>query len=171
MTENLVDSATSFAMDNSQRKITKIAREVAKFAARTLKADGIGTAEFDVLHVIRKNPGITQKEICNTLGLDKGAVAKQIFNMENKGYVIRKSNPTDGRSQLLYATNKANELKNSKAHVEALFYQWLLEDLTAQEMKVFVEALDKIYLKCKNESKSNFTTMSQIVKESEKNGK
>ena len=91
--------------------------------------------------------------------------------MENKGYVIRKSNPTDGRSQLLYATNKANKLKNSKAHVEALFYQWLLEDLTAQEMKVFVEALDKIYLKCKNESKSNFTTMSQIVKESEKNGK
>ena len=59
LTENLVDSATSFAMDNSQRKITKIAREVAKFAARTLKADGIGTAEFDVLHVIRKNPGIT----------------------------------------------------------------------------------------------------------------
>lgn len=156
-------------MDSSKRKITKIAREVAKFAARTLKADGIGTAEFDVLHVIRKNPGITQKEVCITLGLDKGAVAKQILSMENKGYVVRENNPADGRSQLLYATEKANELKNSKAHVEALFYQWLLEDLTANETEIFLQALDKLYLKCKNESKNNFQTMSQIVKESEKN--
>lgn len=158
-------------MDNSQRKITKIAREVGKFAARTLKADGIGTAEFDVLHVIRKNPGITQKEICNTLGLDKGAVAKQILNMENKGYVVRKNNPTDGRSQLLYATEKANELKNSKAHIEAIFYQWLLEDLSVEEMEIFLQALDKLYIKCKNESKSNFETMSYIVRKGQENEK
>ncbi len=143
--------------------------EVSKFASRTLKADGIGTAEFDVLHVIRKNPKITQKEICNTLGLDKGAVAKQIANMENKGYVVRENNPKDGRSQLLYATEKANVLKNSKAHVETLFYQWLLEDLTSEETDSFVKTLDKLYLKCKNESKNNFETMSQIVKRSEKN--
>ncbi len=156
-------------MDKSQRRITKIARKVSKFAARTLKADGIGTAEFDVLHVIRKNPGITQKEICNALGLDKGAVAKQVSNMENKGYVMRQINPLDGRSQLLYATEKANELKNSKAHVEALFYQWLLEDLTEEETNIFVQALDKLYIKCKSESKNNFKTMSQIVEESEEN--
>lgn len=156
-------------MDKSQRRITKIAREVSKFAALTLKADGIGTAEFDVLHVIRKNPGITQKEICNALGLDKGAVAKQVSNMENKGYVVRQINPLDKRSQLLYATEKANELKNSKAHVEALFYQWLLEDLTEEETNIFVQALNKLYIKCKSESKNNFKTMSQIVKESEKN--
>lgn len=156
-------------MDNTKRKITKIAREVAKFAARTLKADGIGTAEFDVLHLIRKNPGITQKEICANLAIDKGAVAKQISNMESKGYVLRKSNPNDGRSQLLYATEKADVLKNSKAHVETLFYQWLLEDLSKEEREKFAQMLDKLYLKCKTESKNNFKTMSQIIKESEKN--
>lgn len=61
-----------------------------KFTARTIKAGGVGTAEFDLIHVIRKNPGITQAEICRILGADKGAVAKQTANLEAKGYLCRK---------------------------------------------------------------------------------
>ena len=156
-------------MDNTKRRITKIAREVGKFAARTLRADGIGTGEFDVLHLIRKNPGITQKEICSSLALDKGAVARQITRMETKGYVIRKTNPSDGRSQLLYATEKADELKNSKAHVETLFYSWLLEELSEEEREVFSSLLERLYLKCKAESRGGFVTMNRIVKENVKN--
>lgn len=49
-------------MDISERKITKIAREDGKFTVRTMRADGVGTAEFDLIHAIRKNPGITQSE-------------------------------------------------------------------------------------------------------------
>ena len=47
-------------MDSTRRQITKIAREVGKFTVRTMKAEGVGTAEFDLIHVVRKNPGITQ---------------------------------------------------------------------------------------------------------------
>lgn len=50
-------------MDITERKITKIAREVSKFTVRTLCAEGIGPGEFDVLHAIRKNPGITQSGV------------------------------------------------------------------------------------------------------------
>ena len=46
-------------MDITKRQITKIAREVSKFTVRTLRDTGIGTGELDVLHTIRKNPGIT----------------------------------------------------------------------------------------------------------------
>ena len=38
-------------MDDTQRKITKIAREAAKFTVQTMKAEGIGTAEFDFIHL------------------------------------------------------------------------------------------------------------------------
>lgn len=33
-------------MDVTERKMTKIAREVSKFTVQTMKEDGIGTAEF-----------------------------------------------------------------------------------------------------------------------------
>lgn len=151
-------------MDITKREITKIAREVSKFTVRTLRADGIGTGEFDVLHAIRKNPGITQAGVCKIVGMDKGAIARQTANLESKGYLTRSVNPADGRSQLLYATEKAEGLKNSKAHVEALFYEWLLQPLSDGERVEFTRLLDILYRRCKAESKADFPEMCEIVK-------
>lgn len=152
-------------MDITKREITKIAREVAKFTARTMKADGIGVAEFDVVHTIRKNPGITQAEICKILGADKGAVAKRTINLEAKGYIRRAENPADGRSQIIFATEKAERLKLSKAHIEALFYEWLLEVLDEEEKNEFARLLDRIYRRCKDEGKTGFVAMTARVQE------
>ena len=110
-------------MDQTGRKITKIAREVGKFTVQTMKEEGIGTAEFDFIHLVRHNPGITQTKVRETLKIDKGAAAKRVASLEAKGYLVRKPNPEDGRSQLLYATEKEAKLKNSKAHIETVFYE------------------------------------------------
>lgn len=93
-------------MDITQRQITKIAREVGKFTSRMMKAEGVGTAEFDLIHVVRKRPGITQAEISKILGADKGAVAKQTANLEAKGYLRRENNPADGRSSLFFLRSR-----------------------------------------------------------------
>ena len=154
-------------MEITQQQITKIAREVGKFTARTMKEDGVGTAEFDLIHAVRKNPGITQAEICRILGADKGAVAKQTANLEAKGYLRRESNPADGRSQLIYPTDQAQRLKNSKAHIEALFYEWLAEALPVEERKEFSRLLNLLYQRCKEESKAGFPEMTVRIKESE----
>ena len=84
-------------MDITERKITKIAREVSKFTVRQLREEGVGASEFDVIHAVRKNPGITQAGVCRITGLDKGAVARQAANLEAKGYIVRKDNEDDGR--------------------------------------------------------------------------
>ena len=150
-------------MDITKREITKIARETGKFTVRTLRADGIGTGEFDVIHVIWKNPGTTQSDICRILGIDKGACAREVNNLEAKGYIRRESNPEDGRSQLIYATAKAEKLKISKVEVEAAFYTWLLEDLDEEDKEAFAEILDVLYHKCKNESKAGFPHMQERI--------
>lgn len=158
-------------MDITRRKITKIAREVSKFTVRTLRADGIGTAEFDVLHVIRKNPGITQAGVCKILGIDKGAAARRTANLDAKGYLTRAENPDDGRSQLLFATENAERLKHSKAHVEATFYEWLLEPFSETEKDEFTRLLDIIYQRCKAESKADFPEMNHRMECAKKNEK
>lgn len=156
-------------MDATKRQITKIAREVSKFTVRTMRREGVGSGEFDVIHAIRKNPGITQAGVCEITGLDKGAVARQTANLEAKGYLIRRENPADGRSRLLFATEKEERLKNSKAHIESQFYEWLLEALSKEERAEFVRVLDILYHRCKAESKAEFPEMSKIIKEGESN--
>ncbi len=143
-------------MDNTKRQMTKIAREVNKLAVRMMKEEGIGSGEFDLIHLVRHQPGISQRDAGQNLNMDKGAVARRAVRLEQKGYLLRKENPTDGRSRLLYATPKADSLKNSKAAVEAAFYEWLLEELTEDERSRFCETLGKLYLRSKAESRSGF---------------
>lgn len=154
-------------MDPTKRQMTKIAREVSKLAGRMLRDQGIGTAEFDVVHVIRKNPGITQAGIRDQLGIDKGAMARQIASLEAKGFLIRKENPQDGRSQLLYATEKADQLKNSKAYIESVFYEWLLEPLSPQQRQEFAKTLEILYLRSREQSRAGFPEVVERLEEKE----
>lgn len=150
-------------MDPTERKITKIAREAGKFTVQAMKEEGIGTAEFDFIHLVRHNPGITQTEVREQLKIDKGAAARRAANLEAKGYLVRKPNPWDGRSQLLYATEKAESLKNSKAEIETVFYEWLLSELPKEEAENFCRMLDKLYWKSKKERQNHFAELSQIL--------
>ena len=157
-------------MDDTKRQITKIAREVGKFTVQTMKEEGIGTAEFDVIHLVRHNPGITQTKVRESLKMDKGAAAKRVARLENKGYLVRKPNPKDGRSQLLYATEKAEHLKNSKTSIESVFYEWLLEDLSGEEKEHFCKTLDMLYWKSKRERQAGFENITRILAKEENDG-
>ena len=154
-------------MDETGRKITKIAREVGKFTLQNMRRKGVGAAEFDVIHLVRHNPGITQTQVVQALNMDKGAAAKRVASLENKGYLIRKPNPADGRSQLLYATEAADGLRNSTAHIAEVFYTWLLEDLDREEAEQFCATLDKLYQKSKAQRKADFRDVAARLEQEE----
>ena len=154
-------------MDMTGRKITKIAREVGKFTVRNMRRDGVGAAEFGIVPLVRHNPGITQTLVVQALNMDKGAAAKRVASLENKGYLIRRPNPADGRSQLLYATEAADGLRNSKAHIEEVFYTWLLEDLDREEAEQFCATLDKLYQKSKAQRKADFRDVAARLEQEE----
>ena len=152
-------------MDNTERKITKIAREVSAFTVQTMKAEGVGTAEFDFIHLVRHHPGVTQTQVRETLRIDKGAAARRAANLEAKGYLIRRDNPEDGRSQLLYATEKAEGLRNAKAEAESAFYDYLMEGLDGETRAAFLAALDTVYRRSKEESRAGFPHLRESRKE------
>ncbi len=143
-------------MDITQRKITKIAREAEKLVVKKLKSTGVGTAEIDLIHALRHNPGCTQAYLVETLNTDKAAIARRTKNLEEKGYLFRKSSPDDGRSQLLYPTAKAEELKSSKEEIEASFYEYLTSNWSDEEKKTFSSLLDRLYSLSKAESRAGF---------------
>ena len=160
-------------MDLTERKITKIAREASKLAVRTLKEDGIGTAEYDFIHLVRHHPGITQAEVREQLRVDKGAAARRAASLEAKGYLIRQANPKDGRSQLLFATEKAEGLRNSKAQVETTFYEWLLAELPEAEKITLAARLHarieqlRTQPRSKRESRAGFPHITALTEQGE----
>ena len=143
-------------MDITERKITKIAREAEKLVLRTMRETGVGTAEIDLIHALRHNPGCTQAALAELLHADKAAIARRTKNLEGKGYLVRRDAPNDRRSQLLYPTEKVEGLKASKAEIEASFYEYLTGVLTPEEAAAFTAALDKLYTASKEESRAGF---------------
>lgn len=143
-------------MDITERKITKIAREAEMLVLRTLREEGVGTAEIDLIHALRHHPGCTQAALAELLLADKAAIARRTKNLETKGYLVRKDAPNDRRSQLLYPTEKAESLKSSKAEIEAAFYEYLTSTLSKEEAAAFAAALQKLYTASKLESRAGF---------------
>ena len=93
------------------------------------------------------------------------AAARMAANLEKKGYLERRPNPEDGRSQNLFATPAAEKLKFSRAHTEAQFYKWLWQGLEEEELNAFVHTLEKVYQRCKEESKADFVHVQAYLAE------
>ena len=143
-------------MDITERKITKIAREAEKLVLFSLREKGVGTAEIDLIHALRHNPGCTQARLAELLHADKAAIARRTKNLETKGFLVRRDAPNDRRSQLLYPTEQAETLKASKAEIETAFYEYLLSLLPEEEAKGFAATLDSLYAASKAESRAGF---------------
>ena len=143
-------------MDITERKITKIAREAEKLVSFSLREDGVGTAEIDLIHALRHDPGCTQAKLAEMLHADKAAIARRTKNLEAKGFLVRHDDPNDRRSQLLYPTEKAETMRSSKTEIEASFYEYLTSALTEEEAKNFAVLLDKLYVASKAESRAGF---------------
>ena len=71
-------------MDITERKITKIARETEKLVLLSLREEGVGTAEIDLIHALRHHPGCTQAALAELLHADKAAIARRTKNLEAK---------------------------------------------------------------------------------------
>ena len=143
-------------MDITERKITKIAREAEKLVLLTMREEGVGTAEIDLIHALRHNPGCTQAALAELLHADKAAIARRTKNLEAKGYLVRRDAPNDRRSQLLFPTEKAEATRSSKAEIESAFYEYLTSHLSEAEAETFAALLNRLYLASKAESRGGF---------------
>lgn len=152
-------------MDITNRRITQIARDVEKFAVSTMKLDGIGTAEFDLLHFVRHHPGCTQADARESLNMDKGAVARRTANLEEKELLERKKNSADGRSQLLYATEKAERFKLSRITIESIYYEWMTSELSDEDKTTLARILNEIGQKAAIESQAGFPNVGKILED------
>ena len=93
-------------MDTTERKITKIAREAEKLVLLSLREKGGGTAEIDLIHALRHNPGCTQAKLAELLHADKAAIARRTKNLETKGYLVRKDDPNDPAVSFFFPQNR-----------------------------------------------------------------
>ena len=63
---------------------------------------------------------------------------------------------------------KKRNLKNSKASIESIFYEWLLAELPEEEKEAFCKTLDTLYWRFKQERRAGFVNVAKCVEEGTK---
>ncbi|NLD19437.1 MAG: MarR family transcriptional regulator [Clostridiales bacterium] len=111
---------------------------------RAMKEFGLSGQQMGYLRYIYENPGVSQEELAKKQFIDKGAVAKSIKDMIEKGYVTREQNPDDKRAYCLFPTEKAEKIGRAGEECTEKIEEMLMEGLTEEEIKTFKTLLKKI---------------------------
>jgi DNA-binding MarR family transcriptional regulator len=83
---------------------------------QTLAPLKIRPAQYSVLSVIEANPGSSQSDVADFLGIERARLARMLDRLEKRGYAERRASPRDRRSHALYLTRDGQKaLKRIKA--------------------------------------------------------
>jgi len=110
----------------------------------TTGAAEITPGQFGVLTVIDGNPGLSQTQLGNALGIDRSTVVVVIDRLEARGLVIRAPQPNDRRSHALRLSETgAQLLRQLEAQVRA-HERHIGRELSPAEQRLLIDLLDRV---------------------------
>lgn len=94
---------------------------------------GLVTSQLELLRYLRDHPGSRVAEVATNFAAGIGAISKGCDRLEARGWVVRRPNPTDGRSSLIALTDSGADLvaeadATFRAELDALVRPVLGED-------------------------------------------
>lgn len=78
------------------------------------------------------------------MGMEATSLSRILKTMEDKGLIIRKKNPKDGRSVLLHLTSFGKEMREFSKGVVLRFDEAVKENVPEEDLKTFIRVANTI---------------------------
>ena len=101
--------------------------------------------DFSVLSLVAHNPGITSRQLCNTLGILPPNLVGMVNGMEKRDLIARKPHPRDGRAMGLHLTASGQKLMRDAEKTASALEAEVAARLTPAELKTLIVLLKKVY--------------------------
>lgn len=86
---------------------------------RLLAAAGITTAQLGALFALHDQPGITQQQLAQSLGLRESAVTGLVGRLTKAGFVTKRAHPHEHRAVVLELTTTGSEaLRSARPEID-----------------------------------------------------
>ncbi|WP_206512273.1 MarR family winged helix-turn-helix transcriptional regulator [Thermosipho globiformans] len=106
----------------------------------------IHPGQIPILFIVKKNPGISQKDLAKKVMLSTSTVAIMLRRMEKAGFVKRIQDECDRRFYHVYLTEKALKIVEKIFKRLKEFERQSFENFTNEEIEVLERLLKKILL-------------------------
>ncbi|QIL89060.1 MarR family winged helix-turn-helix transcriptional regulator [Microbulbifer harenosus] len=100
---------------------------------------GLPITHIRALKGIYRNPESTAFSIARRMQRDKAQITRVLKELLNDGLIEKRPNPTDGRSQLLFPTEKGRAVMQQLLAAEREAAARMTRGLTQKELQLFTE--------------------------------
>ncbi len=146
-------------MNNIRICFRRINRWAQGYVARRTKDTGLTPSQIQALRHIGYHKIMSQQELVEDMGVDKAAVTRLVTGLEERGYVIRTTDPKDGRAKVIQATEAALQVKDDVIALEEAYYNWLLEGLEPDQREAFSQALEILLARAREGRRSCYSDL------------
>jgi len=139
--ENFLDGRETISV-----LIKRTSLEFDKIANTMLSPYHLTNTQFKILRYLAENPDltITQRNLEHNFSMTNPAITGILQNLEKKGLIIRKVNPSDGRSKVIGLTDQSMSLSSDLAKLSQRMDNQFTESLTTDEKAQLTYLLQRI---------------------------
>ena len=91
-----------------------------------------------------KDKGTPSTSLGPKMGMEATSLTRTLKSMEDKGLIIRKKNPDDGRGVLIYLTDFGREKRELSRNTVLKFNETVKKHVSEEKLKHFTEVTDII---------------------------
>ncbi|OEY72576.1 MarR family winged helix-turn-helix transcriptional regulator [Salegentibacter salarius] len=107
------------------------------------KAGSTMSTGFALLSIDPEN-GTPSTSLGPKMGMEATSLSRILKTMEDKELILRKKNPKDGRSVLIYLTDFGREMREYSKKVVLRFDDAVKENVSEEDLKTFIEVANTI---------------------------
>jgi MarR family 2-MHQ and catechol resistance regulon transcriptional repressor len=104
----------------------------------------ISRAQVEVLSAISFRQPVSSKDVAHQLYLTPGAVSQSVENLEQLGYLVRKTDRTDRRIQYLQLSKKGESIMHDITMQRQAMMEKSMESLTLTELTLWLKVQTKL---------------------------
>jgi MarR family transcriptional regulator for hemolysin len=139
-------SMTKYDFENS---VGFIVNNTAKSFQRSLDIElrrnaGVTLSQWRVVGALVLQPGLTQKEIADKMGIEGATLVPVIDKMEKDGLLKRKPDLIDRRANRIYLTSKADSLWESMTECALKIRRSSTKNISDDDIRITLDTLRKI---------------------------
>ncbi|SHK06769.1 DNA-binding transcriptional regulator, MarR family [Clostridium cavendishii DSM 21758] len=145
-------SADNIKCEALGKYISIVYRQGNAFLTKKFSKYNLSSGQYMFLIQLYAKDGLSQEELSYKLNIDKGTTARAIQKLEQEGYIIRIKDEKDKRTNRIYLTEKAKEIRIGFFDILINWNNILTSGLTEDEVEIAIMLMKKIAYNNLNET-------------------
>lgn len=125
-------------------RIHEVSRLMSTEFDKLVSEHGITRAQWVAFMHIAQNPGASQTEIADKMQMGRAGVGKLFDKLEEKGWIVRETNPDDRRALRVWLKQDTPEFLTIIPAASANFLERVYQNLSDEDVERLAFALDAV---------------------------